>query len=101
MHNTAFSFKNIALSAITTSVALGTIFTVPQNVQAVAIRPVAFNTNVLPRNDDGSTGLVGVGFDLDFFGVNANQLYVNNNGNVTFTGPLSTFTPFGLDNVAT
>lgn len=101
MYNTAFSLKNIVLSTVATSVALGTIFTIPQNVEAAAIRPVAFNTNVLSRNDDLSTGLVPVGFDLDFFGVNANELYVNNNGNVTFTGPLSTFTPFGLDNVAT
>ena len=43
-----------------------------------------FTTNNLPANDDGSTGLVNIGFNLNFFGSNFNQLYVNNNGNVTF-----------------
>ena len=59
--------------------------------------------NVLPGNDDGSTGLVPIGFSgaINFFGTNYNQLYVNNNGNVTFDGPLGTFTPFGLVGAAT
>lgn len=55
-----------------------------------------FDANTLPRNDDGSTGLVPIGFNADFFGTTYSNLYVNNNGNVTFTTPLSTFTPFGL-----
>lgn len=50
----------------------------------------------LAANDDGSTGLVNIGFSLNFFGTNYSQLYVNNNGNVTFDSALSTFTPFGL-----
>ena len=57
---------------------------------AGAVRP-GFNQNSLPANDDGSTGQVPVGFDLNFFGVPYSQLYVNNNGNVTFNGPLSDF----------
>lgn len=55
-----------------------------------------FNDFTLTRNDDGYTGLVGVGFNLNFYGNTYNNLYVNNNGNVTFTAPLGTFTPFGL-----
>lgn len=51
---------------------------------------------ILPGNDDGSTGLVGTGFTLNFFGATYSSLYVNNNGNVTFDGPLSTYTPFPL-----
>ena len=35
-------------------------------------------------------------FPIDFFGRRYEQLWVNNNGNVTFDGPLSTYTPFGL-----
>jgi hypothetical protein len=64
-------------------------------VQAAAIR-AGFNATVLPGNDDGSTGLVSIGFNVNFFGPTYSQLYVNNNGNVTFTTALSTFTPFGL-----
>lgn len=55
-----------------------------------------FTDNTLAANDDGSTSLVGIGFGIDFYGVSQSNLYVNNNGNVTFTGPLGTYTPFGL-----
>jgi len=55
-----------------------------------------FNANTLPPNDDGSAGPVAIGFDVNFFGVTRNQLWVNNNGNVTFDAALSTFTPFDL-----
>lgn len=65
--------------------------------QAQAIRTDAgFNTNALAANDDESTGLVGLGFTIDFFGSEYSQLYVNNNGNVTFDEELATFTPFDL-----
>lgn len=56
----------------------------------------AFAANTLPANDDGSTGLVDIGFSANFFGTTYTQLYVNNNGNVTFDAPLATFTPFDL-----
>ena len=50
----------------------------------------------LDRNDDGSTASVPLPFTLNFFGQSHTSLWVNNNGNVTFDGPLSTYTPFGL-----
>ncbi|MCZ8074399.1 MAG: PEP-CTERM sorting domain-containing protein [Paucibacter sp.] len=55
-----------------------------------------FSANTLPRNDDGSTGLVNIGFNVNFFGNQFTQLFVNNNGNVTFDQALDTYTPFGL-----
>lgn len=55
-----------------------------------------FDSNTLAPNDDDSTGLVGIGFTVNFFGTNYSQLYVNNNGNVTFDEALDTFTPFPL-----
>ena len=64
--------------------------------RAAAIVPGAFDGNVLPGNDDGSTGLVALGFSINFYGTDYTQVYVNNNGNITFNAPLSTFTPFGL-----
>jgi len=66
-----------------------------QPATATTIVP-GFDGSTLPRNDDGSTGLVGLGFDFNFFGTTYTQLYVNNNGNVTFDNALSTFTPFPL-----
>jgi hypothetical protein len=52
--------------------------------------------HVLDRNDDGSTSAVQLPFQVNFFGRSYNQLWVNNNGNVTFDEPLWTYTPFGL-----
>ena len=62
---------------------------------ASGLRP-GFNASTLPANDDGSTGLVPLGFTADFFGTNYTSVYVNNNGNVTFDLQLGTFTPFDL-----
>ncbi|MBE9050198.1 PEP-CTERM sorting domain-containing protein [Nostocales cyanobacterium LEGE 11386] len=83
------------------SLGLATVLTVlsvssVQAAYAAAIRTGLFDANTLARNDDGSTGLVDLGFTADFFGLNFTQLYVNNNGNVTFDFPLSSFTPFDL-----
>ena len=53
--------------------------------------------NTLQRNDDGSTGAVGLPFTPNFFGNSYGTAYVNNNGNLTFDGPLGTYTPFNLN----
>ncbi len=55
-----------------------------------------FTLNILPPNDDGYTELVPIGFELNFFGNSYSDLYVNNNGNVTFDSPQSTYTPYDL-----
>src|SRR5665213_3727188 len=46
----------------------------------------------------GQTGppLIPLGFDIDFYGAKYSSLYINNNGNVTFSAPLSQFTPSSL-----
>ncbi|MEO8592212.1 MAG: nidogen-like domain-containing protein [Candidatus Solibacter sp.] len=65
------------------------------------------------HNDDGTYTLGGcdnsapggtcagtavmLGFGVNFFGTTRDSLFINTNGNVTFDSPLSTFTPFGLD----
>ena len=61
-------------------------------------------------NDDGSYPANGLGsgtppgtpvaqslgFTLNFYGTNYTAAYINNNGNITFNAPLSTFTPFAI-----
>ncbi len=65
--------------------------------QAAAVRTnTGFTTTALAANDDGSTGLVNTGINFNFYGVSGPNVYVNNNGNITFNNTLSTFTPFGL-----
>ena len=54
----------------------------------------------LPANDDGSSSAVPLAFSPNFFGTTYNQIYVNNNGNVTFDSPLSQFTADSLLSVS-
>ncbi|WP_437653775.1 DNRLRE domain-containing protein [Sorangium sp. So ce1182] len=53
--------------------------------------------NTLPPNDDGSSGVQGLPFEVNFSDIRYNSVYVNNNGNITFDGPLNVFTPFPLE----
>ncbi len=55
-----------------------------------------FDADTLPPNDDLSTAAVPLGFTVDFFGISRSEVFVNNNGNVTFDSELSTYTPFDL-----
>lgn len=71
-------------------------FSVGEAANAMAIRGGSFNSFTLNRNDDGSTGQVNIGFDANLFGTTYSQLFVNNNGNVTFDSALSSYTPFDL-----
>ncbi len=50
------------------------------------------NAGTLGAVDDASVA-VNIGFNVSFFGVNTTQLFVNNNGNVSFTSPLASFIP--------
>lgn len=63
--------------------------------QATTVAP-GFDANTLAANDDGSTGLVSLPFTINFYGTDYSNLYVNNNGNVTFNAAQSTYTPYGL-----
>jgi hypothetical protein len=63
-----------------------------------AVRP-GFDDFFLNRNDDGSTPQIPIGFTIGLFGKNETQCWVNNNGNITFDGPRSTFTPLPLRNL--
>ncbi len=51
----------------------------------------------LQAGDDNSSPAVNIGFPLQFYGTTYNQLYVNNNGNVTFSGPLADYNPGPLN----
>ncbi|MFO1357945.1 nidogen-like domain-containing protein [Plasticicumulans sp.] len=55
--------------------------------------PAGYGELTQGRNDDGSSGLLDLPFEINFFGNVYDALYVNNNGNLTFNSPLGTFTP--------
>lgn len=86
--------RDLNYSFVAMGIAILVALTSPAAAQS-AVRD-GFDSNTLDRNDDGSTGEVDIGFEVNFFGVNATQLYVNNNGNVTFEEALSSYTPFDL-----
>jgi hypothetical protein len=65
------------------------------HAQVVRDNP-GFKLRSVARNDDGSSGLESLSFTINLFGKLRSAGYVNNNGNITFDSPLSTFTPFGL-----
>jgi len=52
------------------------------------------------RNDDGFSGPILLPFAIDFFGTTYNELWVNNNGNVSFGGGIAAYTPTGLTGAA-
>lgn len=62
--------------------------------------PLGCRDFTLARNDDGSTGRVQLPFTLNFLGASFGSAFVNNNGNITFDAPLSTYTPFPLENTS-
>src|SRR3954453_13394967 len=66
------------------------------DLSGALVRSSDCTQNELPRSDDGYTPQGALPFTINFFGQEYSHLWVNNNGNVTFDGPLSTFTPFGL-----
>lgn len=84
--------KNILAASL---LSLG-MFAFASAAQAAAIHDASLFTNVLPANDDGSTGPVNLGFTANINGTNYTQTYVNNNGNITFNNPLGTFTPAAI-----
>ena len=50
----------------------------------------------LPANDDSSTSVINIPFNFNFFGTNYNQVYINNNGNITFDELDSTYSSTGF-----
>jgi hypothetical protein len=57
-----------------------------------AIRPV-FDTNSLGHEDDNPSALATLPFTINLLGTSYSNLYVNNNGNVTFNNYLIEYTP--------
>ena len=55
------------------------------------VEPDATYTLALAPNDDGSSSLISVPFDICFYGQTYNSFYINNNGNITFENALSAF----------
>ncbi len=53
-------------------------------------------TLAMAPNDDGSSGVINLPFDFCFYGTTYNQVYINNNGNITLNGPYGAYTAQGF-----
>lgn len=76
--------------------ATGTPNTLPHNNSRAGgcgcyIEPDGSYTVAMAPNDDGSTGLISIPFNFCLYGQTWNELYINNNGNVSFGSSYSTF----------
>jgi hypothetical protein len=78
---------------------------VPGRVLTPSARPACFEPfdttaaggwTQLARNDDSSYGPVDLNWDFSLFGSTYNQVFVNNNGNITFDNQLNAFNAAGL-----
>ncbi|MBI4902139.1 MAG: VCBS repeat-containing protein [Acidobacteria bacterium] len=58
-----------------------------------------FQTSRISACDDCSAAVALLGFSINFFGTNYAQVYVNNNGNITFGSSNSTFTPTPISSI--
>ena len=72
--------------------------TVPANCNCIipidatwSVVPFQFGTPPSYRNDDGSSPLINLPFNFCFYGQVQTQVYINNNGNVSFGSPYGTF----------
>jgi hypothetical protein len=63
-----------------------------------AVRP-GFDDFFLNRNDDGSTPQIPIGFPIGLWGKTETKCWINNNGNITFHGAESTYSPNPLQGV--
>lgn len=55
------------------------------------IAPDATYTLAMQPNDDGSSANIPIPFNFNLYGNIYSSIYINNNGNITFNGPMSTF----------
>lgn len=62
----------------------------------VCFIPIEDDWSELAANDDGSTSLISLPFTFSMYGQDYTAVYVNNNGNITFDSPFSTFIASGF-----
>ncbi len=63
------------------------------------IEPDSTYILAMAPNDDGSSGLIPIPFTFNLYGQSYNSIYINNNGNLTFDGPMATFSATAFPSV--
>ncbi len=60
------------------------------------VAPFTNGAPPLYRNDDGSTDSIPLSFPFTFFGLQYRRVYINNNGNISFSARYGTYTSTGF-----
>ncbi|MFZ5929731.1 MAG: nidogen-like domain-containing protein [Pseudomonadota bacterium] len=55
--------------------------------------PAGYGDLAMEPNDDDSTNELDLPFEVNFFGNVYSTFFINNNGNITFNGPVGSYTP--------
>ena len=82
MGDTAYSFRVCAIDDAGVSAYVAAACATESNI-----------SGTLDANDDYSSAAIDLGMDLNFYGKWFSQVYLNNNGNLTISGPMSTYSP--------
>ena len=95
------SWVGLGKPVVGTGVQRSLIFSSPASkfffrLRTGAMRP-GFDEEALIPEDDHSSSLRALPFTVNFFGSDYANCYINNNGNITFSNPLSRFTPAALE----
>jgi hypothetical protein len=92
-------FRGLTAGAATVAMTVAgistSVLTAPAATAASSAVLPGFDSQTFAGNDDGSTGVT-LPFTISFFGHSYTSAWLNNNGNLTFDQPLSTFTPYPL-----
>lgn len=75
--------KNVTRRIAPTGMRAGQALTAP-----ACFIPVDSSYTALPRNNDGSSGLITLPFSFNLYGVQYNQVYINTNGVLSFLDPI-------------
>ena len=73
------------------SVVISPAYNTKSNGCECYIEPDASYSLALAPNDDGSSSPIALPFSVCLYGQTYSQIYINNNGNVTFDNPMGTF----------
>ncbi len=92
-----------SINSATSQIASVTSTNTPGNCACIvnidsAFADVPFTNSTPPfySNDDGSSPLISLPFTFCYYGDTVNSVYINNNGNISFNSPYSTFTAAGF-----
>ncbi len=93
-HKALLGTAAVAIALIGALSLLPAQLSTPASANPGAVESLAgCTTGALPAGDDSNSAQAPLGFSINYFGTTFDQVFVNNNGNVTFGSALGAYTP--------